>query len=72
VPPGFDEFLRQFQQQQQEPVQADGSGFVVSRDGYILTNNHVVGDADRVTVSLTDHRDFKARVVGGDPTTDVA
>ena len=72
APPGFDEFLRQFQQQQQEPVQADGSGFIVSRDGYILTNNHVVGDADRVTVSLTDHRTFKARVVGGDPTTDVA
>jgi serine protease Do len=72
VPPGFDEFLRQFQQQQQEPVQADGSGFVVSRDGYILTNNHVVGDADRVTVTLTDHRVFKARVIGGDPTTDVA
>ncbi len=72
VPPGFDDFLRQFQQQQQEPVQADGSGFIVSRDGYILTNNHVVGDADRVTVTLTDHRIYKARVVGGDPTTDVA
>jgi serine protease Do len=72
APPGFDDFLRQFQQQQQEPVQADGSGFVVSRDGYILTNNHVVGDADRVTVTLTDHRTFRARVVGGDPTTDVA
>jgi serine protease Do len=53
-------------------VQADGSGFVVSRDGYILTNNHVVGDADRVKVTLTDHREFSARVVGGDPTTDVA
>jgi serine protease Do len=72
VPPGFDDFLRQFQQQQQEPVQADGSGFVVSRDGYILTNNHVVGDADRVRVTLTDHRVFDATVVGGDPTTDVA
>lgn len=72
VPPGFEDFFRQFQQQQQEPIQADGSGFIVSRDGYILTNNHVVGDADRVTVTLTDHRIFKARVVGGDPTTDVA
>jgi serine protease Do len=72
VPPGFDDFLRQFQPQPQEPVQADGSGFVVSRDGYILTNNHVVGDADRVTVTLTDHRIFEARVIGGDPTTDVA
>ena len=72
VPPGFEDFFRQFQQQQQEPVQADGSGFLVSRDGYILTNNHVVGDADRVTVTLTDHRQFKAQVIGGDPTTDVA
>lgn len=72
VPPGFEDFFRQFEQQQQEPVQADGSGFLVSPDGYILTNNHVVGDADRVTVTLTDHRTFPARVIGGDPTTDVA
>jgi serine protease Do len=72
VPPGFEDFFRQFENQQQEPVQADGSGFLVSRDGYILTNNHVVGDADRVTVTLTDHRSFKAKVIGGDPTTDVA
>jgi serine protease Do len=72
VPPGFEEFFRQFEERQQEPVQADGSGFIVSRDGYILTNNHVVGDADRVRVTLTDHRVFDAKVVGGDPTTDVA
>jgi serine protease Do len=72
VPPGFEEFFRQFEERQQEPVQADGSGFIVSKDGYILTNNHVVGDADRVKVTLTDHREFNAKVVGGDPTTDVA
>ncbi|HZF68837.1 MAG TPA: Do family serine endopeptidase [Gemmatirosa sp.] len=72
VPPGFEDFFRQFEQQQQEPIQADGSGFLVSSDGYILTNNHVVGDADKVTVTLTDHRTFDAKVVGGDPTTDVA
>ena len=72
VPPGFEEFFKQFEERQQEPVQASGSGFIVSKDGYILTNNHVVGDADRVTVTLTDHRAFKAKVVGGDPTTDVA
>jgi serine protease Do len=72
VPPGFEDFFRQFEQQQQEPIQADGSGFLVSNDGYILTNNHVVGDADKVTVTLTDHRTFDAKVVGGDPTTDVA
>ncbi len=72
VPPGFEEFFRQFEERQNEPVQADGSGFIVSKDGYILTNNHVVGDADRVTVTLTDHRVFRAKVVGGDETTDVA
>ncbi len=72
LPPGFEEYYHQFQQQDPEPERADGSGFLVSRDGYILTNNHVVGDAARVTVMLTDHRAFKARVVGGDPSTDVA
>jgi serine protease Do len=73
VPPGFEEFFKQFDPEARaEPIQADGSGFIVSKDGYILTNNHVVGDADRVTVTLTDHRSFKAKVVGGDPTTDVA
>ncbi|AHG91386.1 PDZ/DHR/GLGF domain protein [Gemmatirosa kalamazoonensis] len=72
VPPGYEDFFRQFDPERSEPVQADGSGFIVSTDGYILTNNHVVGDADRVNVTLTDHRAFKARVIGGDPTTDVA
>src|SRR5688500_7651780 len=73
VPPGFEDFFRQFEQDgRNEPVQADGSGFIVSKDGYILTNNHVVGDADRVRVTLTDRREFRAKVIGGDPTTDVA
>ena len=73
VPRGFEDFFRQFEQDgRNEPVQADGSGFIVSKDGYILTNNHVVGDADRVQVTLTDRRVFRARVIGGDPTTDVA
>jgi serine protease Do len=51
---------------------AAGSGFVVSPDGYILTNNHVVDGASEVTVRLLDRREFKAKVVGRDPTTDVA
>ncbi|HEX7634218.1 MAG TPA: trypsin-like peptidase domain-containing protein [Noviherbaspirillum sp.] len=49
-----------------------GSGFIISQDGYILTNAHVVADADEVSVSLTDKREFKAQVLGIDPYTDVA
>ena len=49
-----------------------GSGFIVSDDGYILTNNHVVEDADQLTVFLQDRRSFEAEVVGRDPFTDVA
>ena len=51
---------------------ASGSGFVVSPDGYILTNNHVVDGASEVTVRLLDRREYKAKVVGRDPNTDVA
>jgi serine protease Do len=56
----------------QQPQQASGSGFIVSQDGYILTNNHVVQGFDRVEVTLTDRRTFPARVIGRDETTDVA
>jgi serine protease Do len=49
-----------------------GSGFIVSPDGYILTNAHVVDSADEITVRLTDKREFKARVIGADRRTDVA
>jgi serine protease Do len=52
--------------------QGTGSGFIVSADGYILTNNHVVAGADKVTVRLHDEREFVAKVVGTDPNTDVA
>ena len=73
LPPGMDDFFKQFDQNRKpQPEEGSGSGFIVSSDGYILTNNHVVADADKVTVTLLDKRTFKARVVGRDPSTDVA
>ncbi len=54
------------------PVRGQGSGFIVSADGIILTNAHVVKDAKDVTVKLTDRREFQAKVLGSDPQTDVA
>jgi serine protease Do len=59
-------------QHQGEPVRGAGSGFIVSPDGYILTNDHVVEGASQVTVRLVDQREFKARVVGADERTDIA
>ncbi len=57
----------------QEPKQiAQGSGFVISSDGYILTNNHMVGQAESVMVHLADGRQAKAKIIGADPQTDVA
>jgi serine protease Do len=52
--------------------QGSGSGFIVDRDGYILTNNHVIEGADRITVTLADGRVFRGEVVGADPAIDVA
>ena len=49
-----------------------GTGFLISGDGYLLTNHHVVEDADEVNVTLSDRREFKAKVVGSDPQSDVA
>ncbi|MBM3908442.1 MAG: Do family serine endopeptidase [Gemmatimonadetes bacterium] len=72
APPNFEEFFNQLDPRQQGPAESSGSGFIVSKDGYILTNNHVVDGADRVKVLMSDRREFKAKIVGRDPQTDVA
>ena len=56
----------------QYPQSGSGSGVIISADGYIVTNNHVVADADEIEVSLYDRRTFKATVIGLDPQTDLA
>ena len=52
--------------------EATGSGVIISSDGYIVTNNHVVNGADELTVTLNDNREFSARIIGTDPNTDLA
>ena len=57
---------------QPQEVQGYGSGVIISPDGYIITCNHVIQDADNIEVTLSDNRTFKAKVVGRDPSTDIA
>lgn len=76
--PFFDQFFGPQFRRQQPPKdrkfkqQGQGSGFIISKDGYILTNNHVVENADKIRAILSDKREFEAKVVGTDPQTDVA
>ncbi|HLX42191.1 MAG TPA: DegQ family serine endoprotease [Bryobacteraceae bacterium] len=80
MPQGLDPFFRQFFGQEfgrnlvpkERREKALGSGVIISPEGYILTNNHVVDHATEVTVTLSDKREMKARVVGTDPRTDIA
>lgn len=78
LPPETDPFMRRFfgnpfrQEQRDREVRALGSGVIVSDDGYILTNNHVVNDADKVEVKLDKHTTLEARVIGTDPESDLA
>ena len=73
-PPGGFDFRKFFPQGQQPPqkMRASGSGFFISADGYIVTNDHVVDGADKITVHTKDDRTLKARVIGVDPATDLA
>ncbi|AMM26479.1 DegQ family serine endoprotease [Variovorax sp. PAMC 28711] len=63
---------RQQQPERETPTRGQGSGFIVDSSGIIMTNAHVVKDATEVTVKLTDRREFRAKVLGADPKTDVA
>ena len=54
------------------PVQGFGSGFIISADGYLITNHHVVDGAEKITVRLNDKREFTAKVIGSDPQSDIA
>jgi len=83
LPPGLREFFErsiprgqggqgQAPRGQQREAQSLGSGFIISDDGYILTNNHVVADADEILVRLSDRSEHKAKLVGADPRSDVA
>jgi len=74
MPPGVPQQPQRPQRQPEERVvpRGVGSGFFISTDGYILTNNHVVSDATDIYVTLTDGREFKAKVIGSDARTDVA
>lgn len=71
------ELLRRFygldsQPKQPRNKQSFGSGFIISADGYVLTNNHVIDEADKVMVRLSDRRELEAKVIGTDPRTDIA
>ncbi len=87
VPPQIREFLKRFglgegrgpmgprgqrPHRGERPVVGQGSGFIISADGYVVTNNHVVDGADEVDVTTTDGKEYQAKVIGTDPRTDVA
>ncbi len=72
VPAPFQKFFNAPQFRQDQTVQGAGSGVIISKDGYILTNNHVVDGAKELSVTLADKREFKAQIVGRDPKTDLA
>lgn len=75
IPPMFREFFERGMPQRPDrrrEAQSLGSGFIISKDGYVLTNNHVVADADVIIVRLPDRSEMQAKLVGADPRSDVA
>ena len=68
----FAEFFWGYRTAPSVPLRGAGSGVIISEDGYIVTNNHVVEGADRIQVHLNDKRQFEAKVIGRDPSTDLA
>lgn len=72
VDPFYQFFFGRPQQQPQQQAQASGSGVILSEDGYIVTNNHVIQQANEIEVVLNDKRSFTAQLVGTDPNTDIA
>ncbi len=77
IPEDFQDFFRRFfeeENEQEEPRSATslGSGFIISSDGYVVTNNHVISDADEIIVRLTDRREFVANLVGTDKRSDIS
>ena len=68
----FGEHFDPFRNLPQKPQEAAGSGVILSPDGYIVTNNHVIENADKIKVILDDKRSYEAKLIGADPTTDLA
>lgn len=68
----FNQFFGNGQQLRMQPQMASGSGVIISEDGYIVTNNHVVNGADRVAVTLSNRKTYIAKVIGADPSYDLA
>lgn len=67
----FNDFFRMFNQKMVKQVQSLGSGFIISPDGYVITNDHVAGNAKKIIVTLTDGRKYDARIIGTDPVSDI-
>lgn len=68
----FYDFFFGYRDSRPEPVAGFGSGVIISNDGYIVTNNHVIESADEISVTLNDKRTYKAKLIGRDPDTDIA